>query len=126
MRDRLMRVAGVATALMLASGGTALARDAAVADAAEQRATVTVRALLKAGAPVNAPQPHGATALHWAAYWDDVAMAAELLRAGADPNAANDYGMTPLVLAATNGSEPMITALLQAGAQPNSALPTGQ
>ena len=126
MQHRLIGIAGLAMTLTVALAATAAARDSSVADAAEQRAAPAVRALLEQGADVNAPQPDGATALHWAAYWDEVAMATELLRAGSDPDAVNDYGVTPLVLAATNGSEPMVTALLQAGAQPDAALPTGQ
>ena len=126
MQHRLQGIVGLTTALTLALAFPAAAGDSSVADAAEQRTATAVRALLKQGADVNAPQPDGATALHWAAYWDEVAMATELLRAGSDPDAVNDYGVTPLVLAATNGSEPMITALLEAGADPDGALPTGQ
>ena len=126
MPRRLTRIACLALTLTVALVTAAAPRDSGVADAAEQRAATVVRALLRQGADVNAPQPDGATALHWAAYWDEFAMATELLGAGADPNAVNEYGVTPLVLAATNGSEPMITALLQAGAQPDAALPTGQ
>ena len=117
MPHRVKGIAGLATALMLALAATAAARDSRVADAAEQRAATAVSALLTEGADVNAPQPDGATALHWAVYWDDLAVARALLRAGADPNAVNEYGVTPLVLAATNGSERMITALLPAGAR---------
>ena len=126
MPHRVKGIAGLATALTLALAATAAARDSRVADAAEQRAATAVSALLTEGADVNAPQPDGATALHWAVYWDDLAVARALLRAGADPNAVNEYGVTPLVLAATNGSERMITALLPAGARPDAALPNGQ
>ena len=126
MPHRVKGIAGLATALTLALAAPAAARDSRVADAAEQRAATAVSALLTEGADVNAPQPDGATALHWAVYWDDLAVARALLRAGADPHAVNEYGVTPLELAATNGSEPMITALLQAGARPDAALPNGQ
>ena len=126
MRYRLTRLAWLAMALTLAVGRPSAASDSTIADAAERRAVAALRALVKQGADVNAPQPDGATAVHWAAHWDDVAIASELLRAGADPNAANDYGVTPLLLAAENGSAEMIAALLQAGARPNAALPTGQ
>ena len=126
MRHHFTRIAGLVTALTLAFGGTVAAREAMVADASERRAQAAVRALLEQGTDVNAPQPDGATALHWAAYWDDLDIAEDLLRAGADVSATNDYGMAPLVLAAENGSAEMVTALLQAGANPHAALPSGE
>ena len=115
-----------ATALIPIFGGIAAAQHAQVVDAAEQRAPALVSTRLKEGADVNARQPDGATALHWAAHWDDIPMAVELLRAGADPNATNDFGVSPLFLAAENGRAPMITTLLQNSANPNAALPSGE
>ena len=56
------------------------------------------------------------TALHWAAYLDDLVMAKLLLNAKADVNAANHYGVTPLSLACTNGNEAIVELLLAAGA----------
>ena len=47
-------------------------------------------ALLKTPIDVNARQADGATALHWAAHWDDLQVADALIRAGARVNAAND------------------------------------
>ncbi len=126
MQHRLMRIASLAAALVLVCAGIAAARDSKVADAAEERSTSVLTALLKQKADVNAPQGDGATALHWAAHWDDLAMAAALLRAGARSDATNDYGVTPLFLAATNGSPQMVAALLKSGANPNAALATGQ
>ena len=38
----------------------------------------------------------GATALHWASYWDNVETAELLINSGADTNATNDLGATPL------------------------------
>ena len=62
------------------------------------------------------------TALHWAAYHDDLETAKLLVDAGADVNAANRYGVTPLSLACTNGNEAMVDLLLEAGADPNTTL----
>src|SRR5690242_4367441 len=63
-----------------------------------------VRALLKrSGANVNATEPDGTTALHWASYHDDLVMADLLIRAGAKVNVANDLGVTPLWTASENG-----------------------
>ena len=97
-----------------------------VAEAARNRDTAAVRALVQAKVDVNAPQADGATALHWAVHWDDLAMADLLLRAGADARAADDLGVTPLSLACANGNALIVDRLLAAGADPNAAaLPTG-
>ena len=104
----------------------AAANDGRLVEAVKKRDTAAVRALLKQHVDVNAPQPDGATALHWAAQWDDLDTATLLIRAGARVNAADDYGVTPLSLACTNGNASMVETLLQAGANPNAALPTGE
>src|SRR5258706_3412357 len=101
-------------------------RDARLVTAAEQRDTKAVMALLKQGVDANTALPDGATALHWAAHWNEVALAKALTMAGADVNAANDYGVTPLFLAATNGSAEMVDVLLGAGGQARAALPYAQ
>jgi uncharacterized protein len=85
-----------------------------------------VRTLLQRRADVNAPQADGMTALHWAAYHDDVESVALLVRAGANVKAANRYGITPLTLAITNGDSAMVEMLLKAGADPNTTLPGGE
>ena len=85
-----------------------------------------MRALIAAGGDVNVAQGDGATALHWAAHWDDVELAGLLLRAGARINAANDFGVTPLLLASANGRPAMIALLLEAGADPNLAAANGE
>lgn len=87
-----------------------------VADAAQAKNGAAVAALINKKADVNAPQADGATALHWAAQWNDLAMADQLLRAGAKADSANRDGATPLFLASVNGSVPLIEKLLQAGA----------
>jgi uncharacterized protein len=87
---------------------------------------VALRALIQKKVDVNAPEPDGTTALHWASYRDDVESADLLLRAGAKPNAANDLGVTPLWPASENGSSAMVKRLLQGGANPNAALLSGE
>jgi uncharacterized protein len=98
----------------------------AVADAARQKNATSVKALLANHVDVNAPQPDGTTALHWAVNQDDQDMVRLLLKAGANAKAANRYGVTPLSLACTNGNGPIVKALLDAGADPNTALPGGE
>src|SRR2546423_222735 len=121
-----MRVTRSGIAVLLVAAGVvaiqAANSDPALVEAAKQKNGEAVRALLKKGVDVNAPQGDGATALHWAAHWDDVAMADLLLRAGANVKAANDRGATPLWVACVSGSALMIDRLLKAGANPNAAL----
>lgn len=102
------------------------AANSPVADAAMKGDTAAVRSLLNQGADVNAPQADGATALHWAAYHNNLELADVLLAAKANPRAANREGATPLRLAAINGSAPMIEKLLAAGADPNETSPYGE
>jgi ankyrin repeat protein len=90
-----------------------------VADAAAHNNREAVRALIQRHADVNAPQPDGTTALHWAARWDDLETADLLLNAGANPKTANGDGATPMFLATQNGNAAMIEKLLKAGADPN-------
>jgi ankyrin repeat protein len=117
--------AGLVFVLVWASAAAA-ATDLRLIDAVKRQDRAAVTALLKQNADVKAKQPDGATALHWAAHWDDLDVAAQLLRAGADVNAANDFGVTPLSIACTNASAPMVNRLLTAGANPNLALASGE
>lgn len=75
---------------------------------------------------LNASQADGMTALHWAAYRDDVALVKQFLKAGAQADAANRYGVTPLALACTNGNDEIVTLLLDAGADANTTLHGGE
>lgn len=85
-----------------------------------------VAAVLGQGADVDSAQPDGATALHWAAFRDNLEIADLLIDAGADVRAVNELGATALWLAADNGSAPMVERLLASGARPNVALPEGE
>jgi ankyrin repeat protein len=85
-----------------------------------------VRTLLGQNADVNGVQADGSTAIQWAAYRNDGALADLLIAAKADVNLANRNGVTPLRLAATNGSAEMIDKLLKAGASANETAPNGE
>ena len=92
-----------------AAAFAAAAPDTRLADAAMKGDREAVHALLTAKAGLNAAHGDGATALHWAAYNDDLQMARALLAAGGDPLArTRNGGLTPLFMACTNGNAPMI------------------
>ena len=100
--------------------------DSPLADAAEAREWTLVRRLIDEKTPADQTQPDGMTALHWAAYHDELAPAKLLIQAGADAKAVNRYGVTPLAIACTNGNGELVELLLDAGADPNRALGGGQ
>ena len=122
----IVRRCAVLSGLVAASLTGAYAADQPLADAARDAEWSVVRALVEQGADVTARQGDGATALHWAAYWDEVDLADLLIGAGADANAANDLGVTPLWAAAENRSAAMVRRLLDAGAKPNARLLSGE
>lgn len=102
------------------------AADSRLSEAAMQGDSNTVRALLKQKADVNGAQGDGSTALHWAAFHDDLEMVKLLLAAGADVKAATREGaITPLFMACTNGDAAIVAALLNAGADANSVKSNG-
>ena len=99
--------------------------DDRLVDAFAQNDQQAISELLRSGVDVNWSRPDGATALMWAAHWDDVEGAELLIRAGADANAANDYGVTALDLACENRSVAMVERLLAAGANANAVQTNG-
>ena len=119
--------AGPSTASPSAAGSAAApAADLRLVEAMAERDTARMRVLLAdEGLDVNAARADGATALLWAAHWDDGAAVELLLGAGADVNAADDHGVTPLARACENASTSMVERLLAAGANPNAAQVNG-
>src|SRR4051812_35807131 len=121
-----MRIASVSRTggiIVLAVLGTAASGPDARLVSAVKTANITeLRLLLKQGVDPKARTKDGSTALHWAAYQDNLESVELLIRAGADVNAANDLGATALWAAALNGSAPIVQKLLNAGANPNAAL----
>src|SRR5258706_1318021 len=89
--------------LALVAVATFAANDAlGMVDAMERKDSETVRSLLKQHVNVNTAQADGATALTWAAHWDDPPTTDLLIHAGANVNATNDYGSSPLWEACNN------------------------
>src|SRR5438477_7868 len=79
----------IAFATFVASTWTTTAIESRCADAAEKSDRAAIRTLLKQHADVNAPQADGMTALHWAAYHDDLEMAKALTDAKANVMVTN-------------------------------------
>ena len=112
------------TAIALCLGGALSYAKPAIVDAAMNGDLKQVRSLLRETVDVNAAQPDGMTALHWAVHRNDLEMTKLLLAAGADFRTANRTGARPLYLAAVNGSAELIATLLDAGEDPNAVLTT--
>ncbi|HEU4693604.1 MAG TPA: ankyrin repeat domain-containing protein [Vicinamibacterales bacterium] len=121
-----MRAASfVLIALLFVSISTADAQSRLI-DAIKASDSSAVRALLDARVDVNAVQPDGTTALHWAVDRDATEIVQQLIRAGANVKATNRYGATPLWLASLNGNAATIGMLLEAGADPGAASEEGE
>ena len=76
------------------------------------------RALLEAGAEVDARNANEGTALMYAVSAGDTAMVQLLLATGANPNARARIGWTPMLVAAAKGRHTVVPILLEAGADP--------
>jgi ankyrin repeat protein len=126
MRQSRLVIPPLLLSALVCTTAAAAGPDLRLVDAAQRQDTAIVRALLARHADVNVAQPDGATALAWAAHWDDIGMADLLIDAGANVNVGNQFGVTPLSLACVNGSKPMVDRLLRAGADPNRARANGE
>ena len=121
------RLMGLWVVFTMTVAGMAVAAepDLRLVTAARDQNTGLVEVLLKEGVDANTARADGATALLWAAHWDDLDTTALLLRNGAQVDHGNDQGVTPLALACENASESMVELLLDAGADPNAAMANG-
>ena len=119
-------LAAILLALLVPGATAPGAQSQDVASAAQAKDAAAVKALLKAGADVNAAQGDGMTALHWAAANGDVPLVQMLLAAGANIRATTRLGgITPLHLASQGGHAQAVAALIAGGAEPNGATSTG-
>jgi len=115
-------------AAMIVLCGSAMGAQAAdsLLQAAQSGDSAAALGLVAGKADVNARQEDGTTALHWAAYHDDLPLLRQLIKAGAKVNVTNDYGSTPLAEAAERADPEALRILLQAGADVESPNAQGQ
>jgi hypothetical protein len=85
-----------------------------------------VRLLLEQGAPLDARDLAGSTALYTAADNDRLAVVQQLLVKGADPNLPGRSGVTPIAAAAFRDNDQAVALLLGRGADPKVADATGK
>jgi len=117
----LFAIAALGVGTLVAAPG-----DVRLVQAVKNHDTATTKALLKQRIDVNAQEPDGTTALHWAAHYDDLATVQLLIAAGANVRLTNRYGVTPLHEASIVANAAMIDALLKAGASPNASYGAGK
>ncbi len=111
--DRMRRLSVILLAGMVTTAAVGAAVNAPVADASQRGDRDAVRALLKDGADVNAPQGDGMMALHWAAERGDAELTSVLVYGGANVAAVTRIGQyTPLHIAARTGNAAVVKALL--------------
>lgn len=121
MANRILATAICVAALLARAPAEHRLADAAMTG---DRARITL--LLKQRTNVNAAQGDGMTALHWAAFHDDLYMLTLLLQHGAHVNAStHEAAITPLFLASSNGDPTVVEALLNFGADANTANANG-
>ena len=129
MKSPRLRVSAARNTLLSVFALAALlsaATDTRLSEAAMQGNKELVRQLLKERVDVDGPQGDGSTALHWAAFHDDVDMVRLLVAAGANVKVATREGaITPLFMACENGNAAIVSALLKAGADANAVNANG-
>jgi ankyrin repeat protein len=126
MKPNRIRLSVTAAILAVSAAANAAYADSPLADAIRNGNRRAAVELINSGADVNATQPDGTTALHWAAYKVDNELALSLLAKGAKANVRNNFGATPLGEAVKVANVELVKALLKAGADPNAANEDGQ
>ncbi|MBI4472794.1 MAG: ankyrin repeat domain-containing protein, partial [Acidobacteria bacterium] len=126
MSKKLIGVLAIGLIAAVCTTAVLLAADTRLVNAAMQGNLKSVQSLLQQKADVNGATADGMTALHWAAFKDDLEMADLLLKAGADVKAkVRVGGITPLSMAARNGNADMLKLFLKTGADPNATVVNG-
>src|SRR5579859_6865256 len=88
--------ASVLFGLLAAPAWSASLSNADLIKAVRAGDITAVHAMIQRGVDVNAPEATGTTALHWAAYQEDVSMVKSLLAAGAKVRVVNEFGSSPM------------------------------
>jgi ankyrin repeat protein len=112
--------------LLLVALTAPLGAEQTLIDAVKSGNRALIHSILSKRVDVNALDPDGTSALHWAVRGGDLDTVRLLIGAGARINTSNRYGVTPLSLAALNGDAASATALLDAGADVNAPTPGGE
>ena len=120
--SRLVCFVLFASAITVASAAKDAVAKVPLIEAVKQGDVATVRYLLSGQSDVDAAEPDGTTALHWAAHLGDALSADLLLDAGANLNATTRNGATPYSLASYKGHAGVIERFLEAGADPNAEI----
>jgi Ankyrin repeats (3 copies) len=116
-----MRLAYCCASLLALLAGSAGGRDTArlsLGEASRVGDAAQVKALIAAGANLNARDAQGRTPLLQAADAGRGSIVTLLLKAGADVDASDSNGLTPLIAAARLADEDLARSLLDAGADP--------
>ena len=111
----------VLIAALLMNVATSFGADYRLIDAAKKSDIKTVRLLIAQHVDVNATEPDGSTALHWAVQGDNIEIVDALLNAAANATSSNRYNITPLSLACEYGQAAVAARLLAAGAASQNA-----
>jgi ankyrin repeat protein len=124
-RESRMKLWTIAAASVLALATTALSSAASAQESlvdllkAGNRDAV-LAAITSPDIDLDAAEPDGSTALHWATYKVDHELVRALLEAGATADVTSRYGSTPLGEAVKLGDLALVRLLLDAGASPDS------
>src|SRR5580698_6793601 len=122
MSSRILTLLVVAAALPMYAQAPKVSLASLIQEGNHKAALAQIRA----GADVNAAQPDGTRAIHWAVYKVDYELLDALIAKKAKVEVANEFGSTPLAEAAKLADARMVRALLDAGAKPDTPNQDGE